>query len=90
MPNTKSSSKDLRQKKKRTQRNSRTKNNLKTLFKKIDKALNGSDQNKVLELTKKFQSLVDKAVKTKIIKKNSAARKKSRLFQALRKNEKKA
>ena len=80
MPNTKSAAKELRKTKKRTQKNNRVKSNIKTLLKKIDKALAASDKKSVDELFKKVQSLLDKAAKSDILKKNTAGRKKSRLF----------
>jgi len=85
MPNTKSAAKELKKTKKRTQKNFRVKNNVKTLLKKIDKALAASDKKGVDELFKKVQSMLDKAAKTKIIKKNAAARKKSRLLKKINK-----
>ena len=83
MPNTKSSAKDLRQTKKSTQRNTRTKSNIKSLMKKIDKAITSGDKTKLGELVKNVQSLIDKAAKNKVIKKNNAARKKSRLLKKI-------
>jgi small subunit ribosomal protein S20 len=85
MPNTKSAAKELRKAKKRTQKNSRVKNNIKTLLKKIDKALLASDKKTVDELFKKVQSSLDKASKYQIIKKNTAGRKKSRLLKKINK-----
>jgi small subunit ribosomal protein S20 len=83
MPNTKSSAKDLRQSKKSAQRNYRTKSNIKSLMKKIDKAITAGDKTKLTELVKKVQSLIDKAAKMQVIKKNNAARKKSRLLKKI-------
>ncbi len=89
MPNKQSAAKELRKAKIRTQRNSRVKSNIKTLLKKIDKSLTSGDQTKLDEMLKKVQSLLDKAVKTKVIKKNNAARKKSRLWKKINKTTKK-
>ncbi len=86
MPNTKSAAKDLRQSKKSTQRNTRTKSNIKSLMKKIDKAIASGDKTKLGELVKNVQSLIDKAAKNKVIKKNNAARKKSRLLKKINKS----
>lgn len=83
MPNTKSAAKDLKQSKKSTQRNNRAKSNIKSLLKKIDKAITTGDKTKLAELVKNVQSLIDKAAKNKIIKKNNAARKKSRLLKKI-------
>lgn len=86
MPNTKSAAKDLRQSKKRAQRNHRIKSNIKSLIKKIDKTIATGDKTKLAELVKKAQSLIDKAAKKKVLKKNNAARKKSRLLKKINKN----
>lgn len=88
MPNTKSAAKDLRQTKKNTQRNNRTKSNIKSLLKKIDKAITAGDKTKLEELVKNVQSLIDKAAKNNIIKKNNASRKKSRLLKKINKKTK--
>ncbi len=84
MPNTKSAAKDLRHAKKNAQKNTRIKSNIKTLLKKIDRTITAGDKNKLPELIKQAQSLIDKAAKTKIIKKNNAARKKSRLLKRIK------
>ncbi len=88
MPNTKSAAKDLRKSKKNAQRNNRVKSNIKSLLKKIDKAITANDKTKLEELVKNAQSLIDKAAKNKIIKKNNAARKKSRLLKKINKQNK--
>lgn len=84
MPITKSAAKELRKSKVRMARNKRIKDDLKVLIKKINKASQSGDKQKTLDLTKKLQSLIDKAARKKIIKKNAAARKKSRLLKRIK------
>lgn len=85
MPITKSEKKSLRQTKKRALRNLQKKNTIKTLIKKTLKAVTGSDTNKVADLLRQTQKAIDKAVKSGVIKKNNANRKKSRLSVKVRK-----
>jgi len=84
MPNKKAAKKDLRQTKTRTVKNAKEKNKIKEILKKTVKVMS-SDSNKTLEFVKDFQQKVDKAVKAGWMKKNTAARKKSRLAKALKK-----
>jgi len=83
MPNTKSAKKELRKSKLRTIRNRRTKNTVKSLIKKLEKALTREDKKGSGELYRQIQKALDKAAKKKIIKKNTAARKKSRLMKKI-------
>lgn len=78
MPVIKSAKKKLRQDKKRTLQNKRIENLLKEIVKKAQK--NPSDEN-----IKKAISVVDKAIKKKIIHKNKGARIKSSLSRLLTK-----
>lgn len=88
MPNTKSALKELRKTKKRTVKNLRSKRSLKTQAKDILKALEVGDLEKAKKLFPTFQKTVDKAVKTNIIKKNTASRKKSRLAKKIKSTKK--
>ncbi len=76
MPQTKQAEKALRQTKKRTVRNTKVKGDLKTLRKKAGRALTDS------ELIQKTIKQIDKAVQKGLLKKNTAARYKSRLMKA--------
>jgi len=79
MPITKSAKKALRQNKRRRQRNLRQLNVLKATIKKIKKLASENKKEEALKLLPKAYKVIDKAVKTGLIKKNNAARKKSRL-----------
>jgi small subunit ribosomal protein S20 len=76
MPNKKAAIKDLRQTKKRSLRNSLIKRNIKEIIKKGTKAV--AKGEKVDEIAKELQKVVDKAVKTNILPVNTGNRKKSR------------
>ena len=84
MPNKKSAQKELRKGKKRAVKNLTLKNNLKTLSKKSHKALTENQADAATFITATMKAL-DKAAGKKIIKKNTAARKKSRLQKKLNK-----
>ena len=75
--------KDLRQTKKRTERNTAVKRNIAYLKKQAAKAVKENDQAGATELFKKLVVAVDKATQRNVIKKNTAARKKSRLALAI-------
>jgi len=85
MPIKKSAKKDLRKSKKRAERNKKVKLNIKYLIKQCSKAIEVKDKIKALDWYKKAQKAIDKAVKTNILKKNTAARKKSRLMATVNK-----
>jgi len=80
MPNLKASKKDLRKTKKRTARNSAAMAKLRTLMKKAKADKTDKSVNEAV-------SVIDKAAKKGIIKKNAASRYKSRIAAA--KNKKK-
>ena len=78
MPNTKSAKKELRKSTKKALINAKVKRNLKELAKKSRKAILAKDKaatDLVIQTTK----ALDKAAGKKIIKKNTASRRKSRL-----------
>jgi small subunit ribosomal protein S20 len=82
MPVKKSAMKALRQDKKRAQKNKNVKADIKTILKKSRKAIDTKTKDAealVKDTIKKF----DKAAQKGIIKKNTAARKKSRLMKKL-------
>ena len=84
MPVKKSAMKALRQGDKRAQRNKNVKADIKTILKKSRKAIDAKakdSESLVKDTIKKF----DKAAQKGIIKKNTAARKKSRLMKKLNK-----
>jgi small subunit ribosomal protein S20 len=84
MPVKKSAMKALRQSDKRARRNKNVKADIKTILKKSRKAIDAKakdSESLVKDTIKKF----DKAAQKGIIKKNTAARKKSRLMKKLNK-----
>lgn len=85
MPNKKSAMKAFRQDKKKALRNFKVKNAIKSLVKKSDKLIGAKDKSNAAEEVKKAVKQIDKAVQNKVLKKNTAARKKSRLMKRLNK-----
>ena len=83
MPIKKSAIKELRKAKKRTLRNKRVKENIKNLIKEARKLIEAKKKDKAKEVMKKAMKALDKAAQRGIIKKNTAARKKSRLAKRL-------
>lgn len=75
MPNIRSAKKKLRQDKKRTSRNTVYSKSVEKIVKSLHKATKG----KKVEALRKAYSVLDKAVKKKIIHKNKASRLKSRI-----------
>jgi small subunit ribosomal protein S20 len=80
MPQTNSAKKALRQTNKRTAKNQVIKKDLEYLLRDFKKALDGEDKAKIEEATKKLNKAIDKAAQKRIIKKQAAARKKSRVM----------
>lgn len=85
MPITKSAKKALRQSKKRRRRNLRQLKAMKGIIKDIRKLALENKKEEALKLLPKAYKLIDKTVKTGIIKKNNADRKKSRLTKLITK-----
>ena len=85
MPIIKSAKKALRQSKRRAKRNLSKKEAIQNNIKIFRKALNAKDAKKTQEILSNLTVALDKAVKSKIIHKNTAARKKSRFAKALAK-----
>ena len=80
MPIKEASKKDLRKSKKRAARNKKVTIAAKVLIKKARKAIVAQEKETALELINKTIKTVDKAAQKGIIKKNTAARAKSRLM----------
>ena len=85
MPITKSAKKALRQNKRRRQRNLRRFDAMREIIKKIKKLVAENKKEEALKLLPQAYKVIDKATKTEIIKKNNAARKKSRLTKLISK-----
>jgi len=83
MPIKKSAFKSLRQAKKREIKNEKIKANLKYLERKFKKFLAEKNNEKAKEFFLKLQKALDKASQKRVINKNKAARKKSRLAKKL-------
>ncbi len=85
MPITKSAKKALRQSKKRRARNLKQSRSFKDEVKALKKTIASKDKKSALEILPKVYKAVDKAVKTNILKKNTAARMKSQLAKEVNK-----
>jgi len=79
MPVTKSAKKSLRQSQRRRVRNLSKKRKLKSLLKEVDSLVSEKKIAEVKKLLPQVYKALDKAAKTGLIKKNTAARKKSRI-----------
>jgi len=89
MPIKKAAFKDLRQTKKRTKKNKAIKDNIAYLVKKAKKAIEAKKSDEAKDLIKKVQKAIDKALSHGVLKKNTAARKKSSLAKLLNKSKSK-
>ena len=85
MPQRRTAKKDLRQNKKKHQRNLIVKQNLKSAIKKLKKALTDKDQSLRQQALNQVYKLLDKAAAKKVIHPNKSSRKKSRLSKLLKK-----
>lgn len=83
MPITKSAKKALRQNKRRAIRNVKKKRKIKDLIKKVKKLISENKVQEAKKLLPEIYKSLDKAAKTKVIKKNTASRKKSRITKAI-------
>jgi small subunit ribosomal protein S20 len=79
MANTYSALKRVRQEKRRTETNRKQKSELRHGIRAMRRALAGKDPKGAVELLPKTFSLIDRSAKNGIIKKNTAARYKSKL-----------
>jgi small subunit ribosomal protein S20 len=77
MANTKSAIKAARKSERLTIRNKSVKTRLKTLHKKMDKAVAGTDKEAAKVAASEYVSAMDKATKSGVVHKNAAARAKS-------------
>lgn len=82
MPNKKNAKKELRKAKKRTEANAFVKKEVKEIIKKSQKSLETKEAT-AKETVFKAMKTLDKAAQKGVIKKNTAARKKSRLHKKL-------
>ncbi len=85
MPITKSAQKALRQNKRRRARNIKQSRLLRDEMKTLKKLVAQKDKKGANEALPKVYKALDKAVKTNLVKKNTAARLKSRLTKAVNK-----
>lgn len=85
MPITKSAKKALRQNKTRRERNLRRLDVLRDTLKKIKKLVTENKKEEAIKLLPLAYQAIDKATKTGVIKKNTAARKKSRITKLIAK-----
>lgn len=79
MPITKSAKKAIRQSVRRKVQNDARKRALKEVIKKLEK-MSKTDKKEAIKMLPKAFSVIDKAAKSGVIKKNNAARKKARLY----------
>jgi len=86
MPITKSSKKALRQSLKRKSRNIQKKKKLKNLLKEIQNLISQKKIKEAKELLPQIYKALDKAAKSRLIKKNTADRKKSRITNLINKS----
>ncbi|MCD6402429.1 30S ribosomal protein S20 [bacterium] len=86
MPVTKSAKKALRQSQKRRIRNLKRKIKIKEVLKKIERFLAEKKIKEAKNLLPQAYKLLDKAAKVGLIKKNTAARKKSRIAKAVKRS----
>ena len=86
-PITKSAKKALRQSKKRRVRNIQKKKIIKKLLKEIKNLVSEKKNEGAKKLLPQVYKLLDKAAKTGLIKKNTVARKKSRITKLINKSQ---
>ena len=79
MPILKHAIKKMKQDAKKTRRNNVYRNRLTTRMKELEQAVHDKQADKLPELLKSVYSIIDTAQKKNLIKKNNAARKKSRM-----------
>lgn len=83
MPIKQAAMKALRQTRKRTLRNQKVKEGVQFARKTLRKALDAKEIKNAVDATKAAIKAVDKAVQQKVLKRNTAARMKSRMMRAL-------
>ena len=87
MPITKSAKKALRQNLRRRARNLIYKRKIKSLLKRVRKLILEKNIQEAKKLLPQIYKILDKAAKVGVIKKNTAARKKSRITKAIFKSQ---
>ncbi|MFQ6049732.1 MAG: 30S ribosomal protein S20 [Candidatus Paceibacterales bacterium] len=87
MPITKSAKKALRQSKRRRVRNLQKMRKMKSLLKEVKNLISQKKTKEAKKLMPQVYKILDKAAKTGLIKKNTAARKKSRITKAILKSQ---
>jgi len=87
MPIKKSAKKALRQSERRRIRNLQRKRKIKNLLKEVKILVSQKKQEEAKKLLPQIYKILDKAAKTGLIKKNTAARKKSRIAKAIFKSQ---
>ncbi|MSR76090.1 MAG: 30S ribosomal protein S20 [Candidatus Ryanbacteria bacterium] len=85
MPNTASATKALRQSERRRVLNVRRKRSLRDVLKGFEKAILTKNKAEAIKLLPAVQKALDKTAKSGLIKKNNAARRKSRLAAQIKK-----
>lgn len=85
MPNTKSAMKAMRGSARKRSVNIRVKDRVKKELKELQKLVNAGNKKDAEAKLREVFSALDKAVKKKVVKKNTASRKKSRISKALAK-----
>lgn len=85
MPITKSAKKSIRKYKKRTKINIQRKNKIKNLIKKVRSLIAQNKKDEAKKLLPQIYKALDKIAKNKVIKKNNASRRKSRISKAINK-----
>ena len=86
MPNTDSAKKALRSSNSKKITNNARKNRIRSFIKKADVAIKAGDETQAREALKALEPEIMRGVTKKVLKLNTAARKLSRLYAALRKN----
>lgn len=84
MPNTKAAKKALRQNHRRWLFNVRRKRKMKQIIKQIEKSVSSKNPEEAQKQLPEAYKAIDKAAKRGVIKKNTAARKKSRLSKTVK------
>ncbi|MDC1433386.1 30S ribosomal protein S20 [Burkholderiales bacterium] len=84
MPNIASAKKRARQTEKRNAHNASLRSELRTMIKKVRKAIDNGDKDVAASTFASAQSRIDSIADKKIIHKNSAARQKSKLSRAIK------
>ncbi len=79
MPNKQAAIKALRQSKSRADHNAKIKSDIAALMRHVRKSVSASETDKAIEWLKQAVKKLDKAAQKGIIKKNTVARRKSRL-----------